>query len=154
MKKIFILLFVLPLIGISQIKKSKVKIESQAVKPIENVGGFVITGNIQGFEDGTQVSFLNQQTGLPEQQAVIQKGKFVIKGKMDEPGFKGMIFANTQPLVPIFLDNSNVKISGSKDALDKLKITGSPSHTEYSIYKASIKPYEKIFSTDAEYDSV
>jgi peroxiredoxin len=154
MKKIFVLFFILPLIGISQAKKSKVKIESQAVKPVENVGGFVIKGNIQGFPDGTPVAFLNQQTGVPEQQAVIQKGKFVIMGKMDEPGYKVIIFANEQPAVPVFLDNSNVKISGSKDALDKLSITGSPSHTEYSIYTGSIKPYEKIFSADVEYDSI
>ena len=48
---------------------------------------FVISGNVTGFADGTSVSFLNEQTNLPEKQTSIEKGKFVIKGKMNEPGF-------------------------------------------------------------------
>jgi thiol-disulfide isomerase/thioredoxin len=154
MMKFLIFLFLVPGIALSQVKKSKVKVEKQVEEPMVKGNGFLITGNVTGFPDGTPVSFLNQQTNTPEQQAVIQKGKFVIQGKMDEPGFKGLIFANAQPLVPIFLDNSNVKITGKKEALDKLVITGSPSHSEYTIYSSAIKPYEKIFSGDAEYDSV
>ena len=152
--KILIFLFFIPLLGISQVKKSNAKVEDKVKDVSVKESGFIITGNISGFPDGTPVSFLNQQTGTPEQQTVIQKGKFVVKGNMDQPGFKVLIFANTPPAVPLFLDNSSIKITGSKDALDKLVITGSPSHTEYTIYTSSIKPYEKIFTGEAEYDSV
>lgn len=64
-----------------------------------------------------------------------------------------MIIADAQPLIPLFLDNSNVKITGNKSALDKLVITGSPSHTQYTNYMNSLKPYEKILLPDALYDS-
>lgn len=154
MIRILILILTFPLLVNAQVKKNKIKAEEEVSKPNDKGDGFLITGYVEGFPDGTPVSFLNQQTSAAEQQAVIQKGKFVIRGKMDEPGFKGLIFNNAQPLVPLFLDNSYIKITGNKDALDKLSITGSPAHAEYSIYSASIKPYEKIFSADAEYDSV
>ncbi len=150
MRSILILFFLMPLIGYSQVKKTtKTKPKVQA----PSFDGYLITGTVSGFADGTPVSFLNEQTNAPEQQAVINKGKFIIKGKLKQPAFKGLIFNNAQPLVPLFLDNSNIMITGSKDALDKLVITGSPSQTEFKIYTDAIKPYEKSLLPDAEYDS-
>ena len=143
MKKIFIFLLAFPFFGFSQTKKTT---ETRADNR------FVITGNVTGFADGTTVSFLNEQTNLPEKQASIEKGKFVIKGQMKEPGFKGLIFGDQPPVVPIFLDNSNVRISGDKNAIDKLLITGSPTHTLFTEYSGALKPYEKIFLPDAEFD--
>ncbi|MDB5198262.1 MAG: hypothetical protein JWO92_225 [Chitinophagaceae bacterium] len=150
MRSIFIFLFVLPVLGFSQVKKTtkaKPKVQTPAFD------GYIITGTVTGFADGTPVSFLNEQTNAPEQQATIIKGKFIIKGKMDQPGFKGLIFNNAQPLVPLFLDNSNIKITGNKDALDKLVISGSPSNDQFKIYTDAIKPYEQFLLPDAMYDS-
>ncbi|MEP6928147.1 MAG: TlpA disulfide reductase family protein [Ginsengibacter sp.] len=144
MKKIFILLFALPFFGFSQVKKTDGAHAGDS---------FIITGNVTGFAEGTSVSFLNEQTNLPETQAIIKKGLFIIKGKVNEPGFKGLIFGDQQPVVPIFLDNSNIKISGDKNAIDKLVITGSPTHTLFTEYTNALKPYGKIFLPDAEFDS-
>ncbi len=143
MRQIFVLLLVLPFWAFSQNQK--------ATGPgTEN--GFVITGNVTGFANGTSVSFLNEQTNQPEKQAAIENGKFVIKGQMSQPGFKGLIFGDQPPVIPVFLDNSNVKISGDKNSIDNLSITGSPSHTQFAEYTAAIKPYEKIFQPDAQFD--
>ena len=143
MKKIFIFLLAFPFLGFSQTKKP-------TAPRAEN--SFVISGNVTGFADGTSVSFLNEQTNLPEKQTSIEKGKFVIKGKMNEPGFKGLIFGDQPPVVPLFLDNSSIKISGDKNAIDKLLITGSPTHTLFTQYTGALKPYEKIFLPDAGFD--
>jgi thiol-disulfide isomerase/thioredoxin len=143
MKKIFIFLFAFPFFGFSQIKKTT---------ETHTGNSFIISGNVTGFPDGTSVSFLNEQTNLPEKQTSIEKGKFIIKGQMNEPGFKGLIFADQPPVVPLFLDNSNIKISGDKNAIDKLSITGSPTHTLFTEYSGALKPYEKIFLPDAEFD--
>src|SRR5450432_3618838 len=124
MKLVCIFFLMLSLVAPAQTKpvsKIKAKTESIAAKP--PVEGFIITGMVTGFDDGTPVSFLNDQTGQPEQQTTIQGGKFSIKGKMDQPGFKALIFANAQPLIPLFIDNSAIKIEGNKDGLDKLVIT-------------------------------
>jgi peroxiredoxin len=144
MKNILILLLAFPFFGFSQTKKTK---EMHAEK------GFVITGTVTGFANGTSVSFLNEQTNLPEKQTTIEDGKFVIKGQMQEPGFKGLIFGDQPPLVPLFLDNSNIKISGDKNAIDKLSVTGSPSQTLFAEYSNALKPYEKTFLPDAVPDS-
>lgn len=144
MKRIIILFFVIPFFALSQTKKA---IETHT----EN--GFVISGTVTGFADGTSVSFLNEQTNLPEKQTSIEKGKFVIKGQMSEPGFKGLVFGDEPPVVPLFLDNSKIKISGDKNAVDKLSITGSPSQTLFAEYSNALKPYEKIFQPNAVSDA-
>lgn len=149
MRSIFILFFLLPFLALSQVKKTapaKPKVQTPAFD------GYVITGHVTGFPDGTPVSFLNEQTNAPEKQAVIKAGKFTIKGKMNQPGFKGLIFNNAQPLVPLFLDNSKIKITGNKDALDKVVITGSPSHAQFKTYTESIKPYEHLLAGGDVYD--
>jgi len=154
MKSFILIILVLPLLVFSQKKvTTKPKLKSSPVIERKAPDEFVIEGNVTGFEDGTAVSFLNEQTSMPEKQTTIVRGKFIIKGKMEQPGFKGLIFGNIQTLVPVFLDNSNVKITGDKNALDQLVITGSPSHNQFAEYSNAIKPYTKVFMPDADYDS-
>lgn len=150
MRLIFILLILFPFVAIAQVNKQtkpSPKIQAPAFD------GYIITGNVTGYPDGTPVSFLNEETNTPMKQGVISKGKFIIKGKMQKPGFIGLIFNNEQPLIPLFLDNSNMKITGNKNALDKLVITGSPSHDQFKAYTNAIKPYEQYLLPDAMYDS-
>ena len=143
MKRIFLSLLIIPFFAFSQTKK---KTETATEK------GFVITGNITGFDNGTSVSFLNDQTGQPEKQTTIENGKFIIKGEMREPGFKVLIFGEKPPAVPLFLDNSKVKISGDRNSLDRLAITGSSSNDQFAEYSNAIKPYESIFQEGAAPD--
>ncbi|MEO6221441.1 MAG: TlpA disulfide reductase family protein [Ginsengibacter sp.] len=143
MKKLLIFLLLIPVFGFTQSKK---KIAVQTDK------SFVITGNISGFKDGTAVSFLNEQTNQPEKQTTIQNGKFIIKGQMAEPGFKGLVFGDQPPVVPLFLDNSNITISGDKNAVEQLKISGSPSHALYTELTNAMKPYDTIIASGAVMD--
>ena len=122
--------------------------------PVPPLDSYIISGNIKGYADGTPVAFLNEQTGAPEPQTVIKGDKFEIKGKMDQPGFKSMVIGNAPPAVTIFLDNSRVKITGDKSSLENVVITGSPSHNLFTSYVNAIKPYERIFMPDADYDSI
>ena len=150
MRSFFSLLFLLPLIAFSQPKKTV------TVKPQTKVAweGYIITGKVTGYPNGTPVSFLNEQTNAPEVQAKIYNGSFTIKGKMEQPALKGLIFNNEPPLIPIFLDNSEIKITGSKEQLSQLSITGSPAHDQYKLYSSSIAAYEQALSPDAAYDQL
>lgn len=149
MRSLLVLFFLLPILALCQTKKT-VKSKLQTKAPA--VEGYIITGNISGYPNGTAVSFLNEQTNTPELQTRVSNGSFVIKGRIDRPSIKGLIFNNEAPLVPIFLDNSNIKITGSKEHLDQLTISGSPSHDQYKAYISSIQPYEQALSPDAPYD--
>jgi peroxiredoxin len=138
MKKLLFLLIALPFFAFSQTPSKD----------------FEITGNVTGYPDGTSVSFLNQQTGAPEKQASIEKGKFVIKGNLKEPSFIVLVFGDQPPAIPLFIDNSKIKIDGDKNTLENLSVTGSKSQNEFAEFSKEMKPYEKIFMPDSAKDPV
>lgn len=142
MRKFAFLFLIIPVLGFAQSK-------SIVTKP---TSGFVITGNVTGYPDGTAVSFLDEQTNKPEKQATIQNGKFIIRGKMNEPGFKGLIFADQPPLIPMFLDNSEISVTGDKQTIDQLAVTGSPSHTLYKAFSGEMKPFETLITSGGGLD--
>jgi peroxiredoxin len=161
MNRIFLLILVLPAFAFAQTtQKAKPKTKTKAtIKPtvaqpsIAPAGEFFINGEIKGIADGTPVSLLNGQTGAPEAEAVINKERFTLKGKLVSPDFKLLMFNKQPPYATIFLDNSTVYISGSKDALDKIVVTGSPSHQDFLEFNNLMAPYQAVFAENAPYDS-
>jgi peroxiredoxin len=162
MKQIFLLIVLVPALAFAQSKpnpttlrtkakpKAKTTVATSTQAPAE---GFVINGEIKGLADGTTVSLLNGQTGAPETEATIKKEKFILKGKLTTPDFRLLMFNKQPPYVTIFLDNSAVKVLGTKDALDKLMITGSPSHNDFTAFNNMLLPYQNVFAENAPYDS-
>jgi peroxiredoxin len=115
--------------------------------------GFEISGAVSGYPDGASVSFLNQQTGVPEKQTTFENGRFTIKGHLPEPSFIVLVLGDQPPAIPLFIGNSNIVIKGDKAKLDAVTITGSKSQDEFMAYASEIRPYEKIFAQGAEKDA-
>ncbi len=137
MKRLFYILIVFPFLGYAQ---TSVTSKSHSAR------GYEISGNISGYVDGTSVSFLNQQTGVPEKQTSFENGKFVLKGQLSEPSIIILVFGDQPPAVPLFIENSNIKIEGDKNNLDELSITGSQTETQFEQYSKMMKPYQSMFS--------
>ena len=155
MKRIFLILFLIPSYLFAQVSKNakpaaKAKITAMPVQ----ADGFFISGDIQGYPDGTSVAFLNGQSGVAEMQTTIKANKFEFTGKMESPDFKIILFNNQQPYIILFLDNNNVKITGAKETIERSKITGSRSHADFEQFNNMLEPYQSVFSEAAEYDSV
>ena len=112
---------------------------------------FNINGIVTGFTDGTKVEFLNGQTGATEQTTSLKDGKFRFKGKLERPDFKIILFNRQPPYITVFLDNSNISITGDKATIDKSKITGSASHTAFEQFNNSLEPYQAVFAENGEY---
>ena len=139
MNKLFLLLFIVPFFGYAQ--------NSASSKNSSSLNdGYEINGTVTGYEDGTSVSYVNQQTGMPEKQTTIEKGKFTIKGHLEEPSFVVLVFADQPPAVPLFIDNTKITITGDKNDLDNISVKGSETQDQFSEYSHSIKPYEKMFA--------
>jgi peroxiredoxin len=158
MKRIFLLVLLLPAVAFAQTKqkvkpKTKLTAKPTAVVITKAADEFIITGEIKGLADGTSVSLLNGQTGAPESETIITKEKFTLKGKTAIPDFKILLFNKQQPYTTIFLDNSAVKISGKKESLDKLSVTGSASHNDFNEFNKIIEPYQNVFAQNPVYDS-
>jgi peroxiredoxin len=155
MKKIILVFLLLPLITVAQTPKKVVhkKVVTTTPEPVKPVDGFLISGYVKGFPDGTVVSVLNPQTNSPEATTTIIQNKFQLAGKMPATDFRFIAFNNQPPFITIFLDNSNIKITGSKDSLERVFIKGSPSHADFMVFNNLIMPYQYLFADNAPYDS-
>lgn len=154
MKKVLLIGLLFPALVYAQKKTtalSKTKV-TVAAPASEKTDGFVINGEVTGFADGTKIVLLNGTTGQPEQQGGIFQNKFSFKGKLDKPAFKIILIDNKPPYLTLFLDNSNVKVTGSKETFDKAIVSGSASN--YDFYKLSsiIAPYQQYFGENAAPD--
>lgn len=151
MKRSLLLIMFLPVLAYTQVSpKSK-----RVPKTTENTNqaeGFVINGEITGYPEGTQVSLLNGQTGVSESETTLKANKFSFKGKVETVDFKIIIFNMQQPFITLFLDNSNLKITGTKDHIEKAVVKGSKSNTDFNVFNDLLEPYAKVFN-NSENDS-
>ena len=159
MRRIFILLLVLPVAVFSQVKNKPVlkagpKTNRPVVSNIKPADSFVIDGNITGFPDGTPVAILNGQSGQTESETTISKNKFTLNGKQPIPDFKILLFNKVPPYITLFLDNCSMKITGTKDKIDNAVVRGSKSHAEFDAFNKAMAPYRTVFDETTPYDSV
>ncbi len=154
MKRIFLFLFLVPLFCFAQVTpKSKVKANTKTTVKVKPADAFVINATVAGFPEGTAVELLNGQTGATELATTIKANKFEFKGKLERPDFKIILFNKQPPYITLFLDNSNIKITGVKETIDKAKVTGSKSHSDFEEFNRSLEPFQSVFADGGEYDS-
>jgi hypothetical protein len=164
MKRIFLFVFLftgfstLPALTFAQVTNKANAKQKAGLKTNETVKktvatDFTINGTVTGFTEGTTVEFLNGQTGATELSTTTKDGKFILKGKMERPDFRIVIFNRQPPYITLFMDNSVVNITGDKATIDKAKVTGSESHTSFEQFNNSLEPYQTVFAEGGEYDS-
>ena len=150
MKKVLILLALTPFAVIAQPTSTGANLGTEEVVV---KSGFNITGTLTGFADNSSIDLINPNTGSPEASGKIIAGKFSISGKMPFPDYRVLVVNGQPPYLPLYLDNSQVSITGAKSTFDQSSIKGSASHNEFSAFSAIAKPYEKIFMQQEEADA-
>lgn len=154
MKKYFLLLALVPGLSFAQAKKAPVKKKPATVKAIASpADGFVISGTVSGYPDGTSIQMLNGSTGAQEQTTTIQKGNFSFSGKLASPDFKLLGVNGQQPFITLFADNSQIKINAKKDAFEAAEITGSASQKDFAEFTKVAKPYENLISGRGRFET-
>jgi peroxiredoxin len=73
--------------------------------------------------------------------ATVESGKFLFEGRVDLPEMFRVEIADTLPYIPIFVENSEIKIIGSIDSLQQAKIIGSRIQEEYENFWNQLKPF-------------
>jgi peroxiredoxin len=90
--------------------------------------GYIIRGTINGLDEGTALlAKLDLTTN--EQQNVdtteIKNGKFIFKGKLDSPYLHTIFINGKSKKTHLFLENSDITITGDFDTFETAKIIGS-----------------------------
>lgn len=121
MKSVLFALFLIPTVLFAQTK------------------GFTITGEISGIADGAVKVSSSQDASQVLVTGTINNGRFNLTGNVAEPGLFWLTIANEQP-VYIYLENSDIKISGTKSKIKELKIEGSASHKDFDQFQLIFNP--------------
>ena len=151
MKNLFFLLILVPLSGFAQPTQKHFSEVNKTGNKTST--GYIINGEVAGYPEGTVVDLLNGQTGVPEMSTVLTGNKFSFTGAVEKPDFKIILFDKKPPFITLFLDNSNVSITGTKETIDKSKITGSASHKAFNDFNTTLEPYQSAFFENGGYDS-
>jgi peroxiredoxin len=122
MKTVFFAVLLLPLFAIAQANN-----------------GFIITGSVAGFAQGTIVKLVNGNDNGDMATAKIANGKFIIKGSVDEPQLCKLAIGDETPQF-IYVENKKITVTGTKADLQHLKITGSSSHQDFMTFQRIFNP--------------
>lgn len=99
---------------------------------------FTINGNVSGIAD-SEVKIANLQGDQVLATAKAANGVFTLKGSVNEPGLYMLHVGGDQPQY-IFLENAQIKVSGSKANLASIKVDGSASHQEFMKFQQVFNP--------------
>lgn len=126
MKRIFAAVFFLPIIACTQ--KS-----------------LTLTGKITGLKDHSAVSLSDVYNATDTfAKGVVKNGSFVLKAKLKSPAMLALNMEGGKKTV-LFLENTNVTVSGSASDLAKLTIKGSPVHASFEAFQKKFNPlFEKL----------
>ncbi len=107
-----------------------------------SVQEYTITANLDGLEDGK--AYLNNKVG-GEWQAIdsveTTEGTFVFTGTVDMPDYYYISLEGKRGRLPIFIENSDITVTGHADTLYKAKTTGSSVQDEYKAYSEELNKY-------------
>lgn len=124
MKKLFLYLFGLVLVSCSSVPE------------------YSITAKLDGLEEGK--AYLNKRVGT-EWQAVdsvdVTEGTFMFTGTVDMPDYYYITLEGKRGRLTIFIENSDITITGYADTLYNAKITGSSVQDEYTAYSDELNKY-------------
>ncbi len=107
---------------------------------------FSIAGNVQGLPDGSSITIsdINNPTDTLAR-STVKGGVFELKGSVKEPNLLQLNFDGIKKKAALFIGNEKVKISGNSEALNEIKVTGSPVHDDFEQFKSTFNPlFEKL----------
>lgn len=91
-----------------------------------NHEGFRISGNLEGVADSVLVEFVpvSHSEEEPLATAVVTNGKFVVEGNIEEPRAVRVRLSDGYGSFPMFIENSNIEISGKAVSTGKTQADG------------------------------
>lgn len=105
---------------------------------------FTIKGTISGAKENAKVNLrLDNQQSESLGETVIKNGMFELKGNLTECAMHVLEIEGSNQNLGIFLDASDVTVSGHIDSLSNAKVKGSKSNDEFTDFRMKFDPFFK-----------
>jgi hypothetical protein len=106
---------------------------------------FTVTGNVSGLPEGVVVRINNVNDNGLVAQSTVANGKYTIKGSIPEPGLHWITMGKEQAQ-HIFLENTNITITGTAKDLKNMQVTGSQAHKDFEQFRNVFNPLVADFN--------
>jgi peroxiredoxin len=124
MKRLLVILFLCPLVVLSQTVKTK---------------GFIINGKLDGFKDGTEIKLIRNGEAVEMTKTTLSQGKFILKGNLPEPVLCYLLVGAEKP-AEIYVENTVITVKGKKTQPLVLEISGSASNKDFTLFTKTFIP--------------
>ncbi len=101
--------------------------------------GFKINVNLDGAEGKVLLEQRASGAWVPVDTADIVDGTAVLEGKVNIPGDYYLSLLGEHAKTLLFVENSNMTVTGKADSLNAVKVTGSATHDEYKEIESQIQ---------------
>ena len=101
----------------------------------ESNSGYTLTGAITGISDGKVILMSYAAGGQVRDSALIEEGKFVIKGNYPTPTQCYISIEGTRAYTQIYVENAEMTLTADVADFANMVVTGSKSHDSYAIYQ-------------------
>lgn len=110
--------------------------------PVMKVGkALVINGSLLNLADNAAISLLSSDgRGGVLATTTAKKQKFTLKAQLPEPGVY-LLQLPSQEMLPLFVNNENITITGDVNKINDIKVKGSALHNDFAEYSTMIQPY-------------
>ncbi len=133
MKKFFLLVFLAPVFAFGQTKPAT---------------GFSISGTIKGLAENEIVTLTDANNPTDTlASGKVKGGVFVLKGKIEEPNLHNLNFHNHEKKALLFIGNETMTVKGDVANLQKISVTGSSIHSDFSSFQNLFNPLFQKLST-------
>jgi peroxiredoxin len=100
----------------------------------------IVNGSLKNLADNMPITLLSSDgRGGVLGSTTIKKGKFVLKAKLPEPAVY-LLQLDPQQMVPLFVGNEAVTVTGDAKQPEAIQVTGSALHDAFADYSATMQP--------------
>lgn len=149
MKRSFFLLLLCPVFLMAQTAKPKTATKAKPVLRVQPAAkGFVLTGKLDGFADGTDVTLMGNGDNQELAKSKFSKGTFVLKGKVEEPTLCYLVTGeSTNTPIQIYVENSRISLTKDPKKTGAYLIKGSRSQQDFEAFLAKFNPVVQALSS-------
>jgi peroxiredoxin len=103
---------------------------------------YSVKGYLKGLKDSSLVFLVSSANGNTIAQDYSYKGKFILKGSMDNADIYQVSFIGYKDVIDVFMANDSITITGEAANLKSALVTGGELQNDFAYYNQSFNPFK------------
>jgi peroxiredoxin len=115
----------------------------------QSKSSFTLTGQVEGFADGSEVKLIRSGENTPLTTGRINSNQFVLKGELAEPSLVFLLLGDQSQPVELFMENTDMVLRGRKGEPGAMQLEGSGAHRIFTQFLTGFVPFVQLRNQQA-----